>query len=369
MKFVTVSTCGTSILTNRASLENVRFLRENANRKDYGQEDFSKISGIIEEKRSKLLEAPIEEAKTLSAELNGFLNFYNSDIEKAKNDVHYLLHTDSFQGKAAADLIKEWGEQCGIKMTPVLIPRLNTASIEDFRAGINNLINWCSSVIPDYRSDGCRIIFNLVGGFKSLQGYMQTLGMFYADETVYIFEFGGELLRIPRMPVDFNAQAKQCVADNLELFRKMAVLGQTFPYETECKNRIPETMLNISAGQCMLSEWGNLIWSGMKPEIYRNGLLPPLSENIRYTDGMKNDIARFDGEQFRKLNDKIDELAKFIASGKTLNLNRLDYHSLKHKQEKYPMSNYEFDVWNEEHTRAFCHEEGNVIVIDGVNTL
>jgi hypothetical protein len=59
------------------------------------------------------------------------------------------------------------------------------------------VIRWCQDTLPGYRESGYHIVFNLTGGFKSIQGWMQTLGMFYADEIVYIFETGKELLPGP----------------------------------------------------------------------------------------------------------------------------------------------------------------------------
>ena len=98
-------------------------------------------------------------------------------------------------------------------MLPIRIDDLNTSSLEEFRLGIDELIKWCVGTLPGYRASGYKIVFNLVGGFKALHGYMQTLGMFYADETVYIFETSRELLSIPRMPVDLEASAKQAVRE------------------------------------------------------------------------------------------------------------------------------------------------------------
>lgn len=112
-------------------------------------------------------------------------------------------------------------------------------------------------------------MFNLVGGFKSLQGYMQTLGMFYADETVYIFEAGDELLSILRLPVDFYASARQTVLEHFGAFRKMHRRDVPF---SECSG-IPETMLKIIDDQCALSEWGEIIWGAVREEKYKEELL------------------------------------------------------------------------------------------------
>ena len=59
--------------------------------------------------------------------------------------------------------------------------------------------------MPGYRQSHYRVVFNLVGGFKSLQGYMNTLGMFYADEIIYIFEAPtADLIRIA--PAGYNGR-------------------------------------------------------------------------------------------------------------------------------------------------------------------
>ncbi|MBK8043622.1 MAG: hypothetical protein IPK21_13770 [Haliscomenobacter sp.] len=66
---------------------------------------------------------------------------------------------------------------------------------------IKDLLKWCDETLPGYRTAGYEIIFNLTGGFKSLQGYLNTIGMFYADRIVYIFESGQEVIAIPKLPV------------------------------------------------------------------------------------------------------------------------------------------------------------------------
>jgi len=52
-----------------------------------------------------------------------------------------------------------------------------------------------------YKRNGYRVIFNLTGGFKSVQGFLQSIASLYADEAVYVFETASELLRAPRMPL------------------------------------------------------------------------------------------------------------------------------------------------------------------------
>lgn len=265
---VTVSTCGTSILTNGTSRDDINFLRASANKKEseYTPDELRKTDEIIAVKLETLTSASTEEARKLSAELNGLIAFYGNgaNLDEAKRNSHYLIHTDTYQGAKSAELIQSWGNHNGIDMHPVKIDSLNTNSVEEFRLGVNNLVEWCVKTLPVKRSEGFRIIFNLVGGFKSLQGYMQTLGMFYADETIYIFETGGELLRIPKMPVDFSENAKKAVIDNAAAFRRMQ--DSSIP-RLMCRG-IPETLLDISGGRCRMSAWGKIIWDEVKRGLH-----------------------------------------------------------------------------------------------------
>ena len=81
---------------------------------------------------------------------------------------------------------------------------LSTASTAAFSAGIDDLIAWLERTIKPLRAS-YEVCFNLVGSFKSLQGYMNTLGMFYADKVIYIFEGqDAALITIPRLPIQVD---------------------------------------------------------------------------------------------------------------------------------------------------------------------
>src|SRR5439155_15246598 len=129
-----------------------------------------------------------------------------NQLGQAKGDMHYLIATDTALGKMAAETIKEFLRGLHIP-TDVYSPvRLSSAEPQDFSKGIKDLMHWCERHIPDYRKAGYRVIFNLTGAFKSLQGYLNIVGMFYADQIVYIFETGS-LISIPRLPVRVDIEA------------------------------------------------------------------------------------------------------------------------------------------------------------------
>ena len=358
-KIMTVTTCGTSILTNKASDEDKKVIHPNANKRegDYSPEERERLLKFVEARRT---------ARKMSAELNGFIGCYLRDGGKfsdAREDVHFLIHTDTWQGQLVAEMLRDWGASKGIAMTPILIEDLNTASLEEFRLGIGKLIRWCLDTLPGYRASGYRVVFNLVGGFKSLQGYMQTLGMFHADETVYIFESGGELLSIPRMPVDFEASAKQTVLDHFETFRRMQ--RGDLPLE-ECAG-IPETMLNIIGGRCTLSEWGEIIWGAVREDRYKAELLPPLSPLLAFSEKMRSEALQFknDGPRMLLLNQAMDRLSRYLDSGRKDNLSGCDYKKLTGKA--VPGATHEFDLWPDKRGwRGFCHEDGPRVIVDSI---
>ena len=363
MMHITVSTCGTSIFTNGTAREDVNFLRENANKKEseYTEEELSRIDRLIAAKLDALTSASPKEVQNLSAELNGFISFYGNGakLDEARQNEHYLIHTDTYQGVKAAELIQAWGRHNGINMQPVKIDDLNTGSVEEFRLGVNNLVEWCAWTLPGYRAQGYSVIFNLVGGFKSLQGYMQTLGMFYADETVYIFETGGELLRIPKMPVDFSANAKRTVLDNFMAFRRME---RESIARSECAG-IPETLIDIIDGKCSISAWGHVIWEDVQHEAYSKEILPPLSERVIISNKAKDAVNKLPSERVTRFNQAIDKLSRYIDSGMRDNLNSCNLRRLSGNP--VPPSTHEFNLWPDMGGwRGFCHFDGDKLIID-----
>jgi CRISPR/Cas system-associated protein Csm6 len=91
------------------------------------------------------------------------------------------------------------------------------------------LIEWCEQTPPTFREKQIKVVFNLTGGFKSTNGWLQTLGMFYAGEIVYIFESQSEMLRIPRIPVAIDTAAVQIFRDHLAFFRRLAAWEHAIP--------------------------------------------------------------------------------------------------------------------------------------------
>ncbi|MFQ3679499.1 MAG: putative CRISPR-associated protein, partial [Pseudanabaenaceae cyanobacterium] len=203
-----LSPCGTSILTNGATEAQRKSLSQYANAQtlaEIPEGDRNLLEKRIDEVKSKLAQATEKEAAQMSAELNGIIKLYKGQLQGA-GDSHCLLCTDTWLGETTARLVASWLQQ-KMGVSQVAVHRqtdLRTADVMEFQSALSDLVRWAEETIPGYQAAGYHVVFNLTGGFKSVQGFLQTLAMFYADETIYIFETATDLLRIPRLPVRLN---------------------------------------------------------------------------------------------------------------------------------------------------------------------
>lgn len=360
MPSIVVSTCGTSLLTNKVAQGLNDLLRKTANAKanDLSKEEKNAIDAHMKEREETLLALKsFGGVRDASAELNGLLGLYEEQPSKGKNDLHYLLHTDTYQGKIVAEALKCWCEQNKLNAQTYRIESLNTRDLEDFRIGIGNLMKWCQDTLSQYTQSGYRVIFNLVGGFKSLQGYMQTLGMLFADESIYIFEGQRALLRIPRLPLDLDTSSQKTMRENIAVFRKLA--RKSLPY-SECA-ALPETFLYRMGHECTLSDWGKLLWERFKKSLYSERLLEPPSARIRYSAKLKNTIATLDAQFVLRINEKMDDLAGFFEQEKALK--SLSFKKLTGTP--VPQCTHEFYLWSDKDAaRGFGYFDGSVFIFE-----
>jgi hypothetical protein len=134
---------------------------------------------------------------------------------------------------------------------------------------------------------GYRVVFNLTGGFKSVQGFMQALGMIYADESVYVFERTEQLLRLPRLPVQLDSTA--ILRQHLAVFRRIAA-GLPV-HEAEVAD-VPESLVNVLDGQAVFSPWGELVWQEAYRTVYGAELLEPITPKLVFWASISADARR-----------------------------------------------------------------------------
>jgi len=361
-----VSSCGTSILSNGADQATRSLLIQLANKSaaELDAQQKKRIDALAAERAQFLASSSLSDVWSGSAEISGIAAFYGRDFASGKGDQHIFVHSDTYQGALCASLLAEWCHSKNMAVETARIPGLNTADFASFSAAMTDLAQWCIERIAPERSPHCRVVFNLTGGYKSLQGFMQTLGMFYADEIVYLFEGAKELLRIPRLPINIDAGALDEIHANLRLFRQLSYNMKVS--EQEISN-ISETMLFSLDGEHSLSAWGAIFWDRYRQERYGVELLPsPLPERIVYgPDFIKQAEQRFKGlpKYTFELNERIDQLARFLLSNQLLNPKGLTFKGIKGNP--VPGSTHEFRAWSTYGGwRIFCHFEGAVCHID-----
>lgn len=361
MSKLIVSTCGTSLLTNGtdAGLRNLLMKTANYQENDFNAENKQLIDNHIQTIQEQFRNMDKVNVKKISAELNGIMTYYHDQIpaQSGRPDVHYLLVSDTYQGEQVGNILSNWLRAHGLQALVHKIDALSTNNIDYFRSAMSELINWCKDTIEGYREDGYKIIFNLTGGFKSVQGFLQTVGMFYADECIYIFQFSSELIQIPRLPIKLDVE--KVVGENLTIFRQ---LDSHLVVTREEASNIPETLLFMMEEdqEVKLSEWGQLIWREAKPTYYREKLLQPLSNKLVYSKEFQENIKDLQRQnlpdKIKLVNERCDDLSRFLDTGD--NIRRLDYKSLT--KSPYSDSTHECDAWSFENAqRLFIHRLDN----------
>ena len=289
---IIVSSVGTSVLTNPIDRGNPAekswfgLMNQTANysKKQLQQhaEAQSMVQQLIQRAQQKLQQADVKTIRRLSAELNGIYGIYDNQLDQRGQDQHILIRTDTAQGHAAAHLLEKYLRSQGIQQ--IIIPELDGFSTQDtvsFNQGIESML-MALDFLKD-RMHSHRISFNLVGGFKSMQAYLNTLGMFYAHEIVYIFEgSGSEMIRIPRLPIQVDYRAI-----DTKLFALMAV-GE-IPYDQHTAT-IAEALVTRVGDEITLSNWGQLIWNQVKQDQLSGDLLE--FEYLTYQPSFNKDYQK-----------------------------------------------------------------------------
>lgn len=264
-----------------------------------------------------------------------------------------LLCTDTWLGEATARMVMDALSSAGHGTELLRVADLVTGDLARFRVALAELVRWCEQTLPGYRDAGYRVTFNLTGGFKSVQGFLQTLGMLYADESVYVFEGSRELLRLP-----IRMDAAETVRRHLRVFRRLAAglpVGAA-----ECAG-IPEPLLFEIDGSAALSEWGELVWAQTRRELYGERVFDPPSRRLAFGEGFGKSLEGLPADRLRLLNARIDALARHLEQGGA-NLNSLDLKKLATPQHR---ATHEADAWADADVRRlYGRFDGETFVLE-----
>jgi len=362
MNFI-LTTCGLSILTNYLKDYGIFpkkvYKYSNLQESEINDEEFlNNFTKAIEDLEKKILSYGNEELKKLSAELNALVTFYNGTFDK--KDFHLLLYTDTFLGEKVAQVLKYFLESKGLIVITYKAKDLNTSNLNEFHIALSDLAKYLSKILIDYKENNYEIIFNLTGGFKGVNSFLQTMASLYADKSIYIFETSDELLEIPRLPIKLD---EEFFSNNIQIFRKFEI---GYKVNKEEIKHFPKSIVFEIYDEVTLSPWGEIVWQKFKYDFYKKELVKPISNKLKYSKEFKKDFAQLDPRQKLELNKSIDDLEKYILSNKKFNPSSLRYHPLSGQiSQKYSHEFYPFD--GDASNRAYCNEKDGIIIIEKID--
>lgn len=356
MTRLVVTSCGTSVLTNAVPESERKRLTALANARELtAPEDRSFLDHCVRLAREQL-SAERSDPRRLSAELNGLLTFCGGRLPR--EDLHLLIVTDTALGRAAAGLLAEWMERQTGAAAQRLEPRdLALRSSEELRWGLVSLMKELEPWLGQY-PETC---FNLSGGFKSINGYLQAVAMLHRAEIFYMFEGAREIVCIPRLPLTLDPEL---FCRQPMLLRRLAI-GLPVAASEARKARLPEALWLEASGGAALSEWGQLLWERARPELYRETLLEP-PPPIRLGLDRGNVEKRF-RTLLETINRRIDQLAEYLQGGSgpaPVSLRGLDFKALE--GDPRPPATHEFDITHSHGAlRGFGYfEDGGFVICD-----
>ncbi|KAB8316802.1 putative CRISPR-associated protein [Tolypothrix campylonemoides VB511288] len=316
MPRLVISTVGTSLLTNQIDREfeenwSIR-LRDTANC-SYEEiaryhEDVVDIITTLKERAEEKFNCDVEDIREASAELNGIYGLYGlyqEPLSLAVQDIHWLIATDTAQDKVAAEMLQLFLSNNGLSVSIYPPPKgFSTSSNEVFTSGIDELLNWFDNIIPGYKDSGYEIYFNLVGGFKAIQGFANTIGMFYADKIIYIFEASKEIITIPRLPIKIDTSVIKPI--------QFALMAEGAWINLSEIDKVPESLIFTIEDKATLSSWGRLIWNRSKEDFLSGELL--VFERIQYECSFVKDYTNIKDKKVKvKLQETIAKVSYLLV--------------------------------------------------------
>ncbi|NMF66456.1 CRISPR-associated protein [Brasilonema octagenarum UFV-E1] len=323
MPRLVISTVGTSLLTNQIDREfeknyydtlrdTVNCTREEIDRYD---EDVKDIIDTLKKRAEEELNGDLDDIREASAELNGIYGLYDKEIEKGKEDTHLLITTDTAQGRVAAEILENFLKQKGLNSTSTYFPvGFSLSSSDTFSEGIASLFSYLQEIIVSSKHSQHQICFNLVGSFKAIQGYFNTIGMFYADEIIYVFEGSNEVIKIPKLPV----QVDKSIIEPYKVQLAMMNVGDILKSSSEAQ-KVPNEWVLVDGQEMTLSTWGKLLWSQCKDYfLSQENLL-----NFPYIEYAQSFIEDYKNDKNKRAEEKI-KLQETLARCSCLLTKKID---------------------------------------------
>ena len=284
MKFILTS-CGLSMLTNylksKYDIEPKEVYKRSNLRKDEIDKEFlEKVENAVKSLKHEIVRYSNKELKRLSAELNALISFYRGSFDN--KDFHLLFVTDTYLGEVVADILKTFLEKKGINAQKLIAKDLKTSSLEEFEMALSDVVKELSGLFEDFKSNNYEIVFNLTGGYKSVNSFLQTMATLWADRSIYIFEGSSELLEIPKLPLRLDEEIFEKYFDVFVKLERGEKLN-----EEEIKN-IPSALIIKIGDEYSLSSWGEIVWQKYKRDNFRFYSTEEVVKDIRIMKNVRN---------------------------------------------------------------------------------
>ena len=336
MPKLVISTVGTSLLTNQIDNfdpENwLKRLQKTANdQNDSIQTNHPDVAEMLAELESRARETlfnddkEISQIREASAELNGIYGLYQQKLSQGKTDVHWLVATDTAQGQVTAKILRDFLNAEGLVVEIYTPNGFSTFSTETFTQGIDEFLQWLDETLPGYQESQYQICFNLVGGFKALQGYANAIGMFYGAEIIYVFEGNFEVITIPRLPIQIDTSAIEPV--------QFALMAAGAEVKVSKLDGVPETLIFVVDDEATLSNWGRLIWNSHKSKFLSGDLLD--FPRIEYQESFRADYNQVKVEKERVKLQEALALVSYLLEESQGDTSILKKPGLKMQYDKY----------------------------------
>lgn len=357
MSKIILSPVGTSILTKGDFPREIHTYSNCRHKEEIPPEIGAKIEAYIAQTHDLVVSLSLEEIKIRSAELNGIMQYYQGNMNNAEKDTHLLLPSDTYIGREACRIVQSFLDKYCDDVRIMDIRDLQTKDSDYFQYALSELTAEIMR-IKQSMYQGQKLIFNLTGGFKAILGFLQSLGMFYADETIYVFEFSESLLNIPPLPVKLVPE--EHIIEHARTFRRLA-MGLVVT-DDEC-DVIPSSLVLSLFDEPTLSAYGRIVWDNFRRDLYSKALLDSPSDKIVFTDTFIDSVNKDRNDKaFYEINRRLDDLANYLETNREQMLRSLDLKKLRLAQGE---STHEFDAWADQGARrVFCHYDDGVLILD-----
>lgn len=279
-KFI-ISTTGTSIGTNvRRNIFSPNFDDKNV---------LEEIRKSIDKKNVEVISAETKSLNKIGVDTSTRIAF---------------IHTDTREGELCADVLMEWclrTWQCFVSIDKVKALQVTDAELFA-KEGIKEYLKLCMSLIEKHRYSH-DVVLNPTGGFKGIVPYTTIVGMIFSIPIYYIFEGSNTLIRLPSIPLNYDAELMDNCAEKLK-----HIEDETFIKEHEFWGGIEFyererflSLVEIENGVVSLSPIGLLLWERYKkdfPPHLKKSSKKPEDKEIHLRDDPGKDVLMHWAKRF-----------------------------------------------------------------------